>query len=68
MRNFCCHLTGAVFSGDIECPHCNKKWDVEWDTEYGDPLRGYSQTVECIDCRKKFSFTVEVTTTYTVSK
>ena len=43
--------------GDVQCPHCQKGFAVEWDTEYGDSLVGEHET-ECLECNKSFNFSV----------
>ena len=42
---------------DIKCPHCEKSYDVDWDTEYGDPLVGEHEA-DCPECEKEFHFSV----------
>lgn len=66
LPNYFCHLTGACFGGDVQCPKCQKKYDVEWDTEYGQPLTGCSQEVSCPNCSTEFAITADVETTYRV--
>lgn len=48
----------------LRCPHCQCGIDVEWTTEYGDPLPG-DHSGRCPECGKEIEFNVEVTTTYT---
>jgi hypothetical protein len=53
---------------DVQCPHCNRKFSIEWDTEYGDPLRGRSfEYCTNLSCLKKFIVDTEVEITYVSS-
>ena len=59
----------------IQCPLCKGYLDIEWLTEYGDPLYGEHEAT-CPSCNKNFNLVVDITyatyeqtkTTYTVSK
>jgi hypothetical protein len=53
--------------GEIECPGCGCKHEVDWNTEYGEPYDG-KYLVECKKCNKKFDVVVETITTYTVEE
>ena len=48
-----------VEGDELACPHCGKKFDVKWDTEYGDPLFG-EHSVRCKACDKSFDFGVYI--------
>ena len=52
-------LTKSGMSPDIKCPHCGTTYEVEWDTEYGDPLYG-TETTECWECEMEFKFSAEI--------
>jgi hypothetical protein len=60
-------MTRLLYDGgdDVKCPHCEREYSVEWDTEYGDPLRGES-VVYCtnLECLKKFFLETDVEITY----
>jgi len=48
---------------DVTCPICLKKFGVEWSTEYGDPVQGYSEVYfPC--CQKSIIVEVDITVTY----
>lgn len=59
-------LTETYASPDFWCPHCNKPIDVDWDTEYGDPLHGES-IEKCPCCDMEFNLNVEVEVRYSPS-
>jgi hypothetical protein len=60
------HLRKTHYFEDLQCPHCQTHIEIEWTTEYGDPMPGdYNEN--CPECGKSISFNVEVTTTYTVN-
>ena len=42
---------------DLICPACKHTYDVEWDTEYGDPLVG-EHAAKCINCGAVIEFGV----------
>jgi len=46
---------------DVQCPHCFDMLDVEWDTEYGDPLDGAHHS-RCPSCEGEFTMNVGVVT------
>lgn len=41
---------------DFKCPECEAGLDVEWDTEYGDPLLGQHEWEKCPACDKRIGF------------
>lgn len=41
----------------IHCPHCKAGFDVDWITEYGEPLIGEHEAT-CLKCNKQFNFSV----------
>ncbi len=49
----------------ILCPYCGTGHDIEWTTEYGDPIPG-DHVAHCINykCEKDFVFHCSVVTTY----
>jgi hypothetical protein len=51
-------LNRTDFAPQIKCPCCNAGYDIEWDTEYGDPMHGAEQA-ECYECETKFAFQVQ---------
>lgn len=52
---------------DIECPYCEKWFDICNDDGHGcDPLETYED--QCPHCEKKFTFTVEWSPTYEAEK
>jgi DNA-directed RNA polymerase subunit RPC12/RpoP len=53
-----CILVRDSWMSDIKCPHCNDGFNVEWDTEYGDPTRGESIRF-CPSCGKQFIMDVQ---------
>ena len=52
---------------DLKCPHCAAELDVEWLTEYGDPIQGDKEE-RCPECSKDIQFYVETITTYHVKE
>ena len=40
---------------DIVCNSCKSQWDVDWDTEYGDPCIG-EHYGDCPKCGKRIDF------------
>lgn len=52
------YLVPDVSSRDLECPGCNMTFDVEWYTEYGDPIFG-KHNVTCPICGHKFVMDVD---------
>jgi len=42
---------------DVSCPKCGRKYDVEWNTEYGDPLVGEHKG-KCPNCGAEIEFGV----------
>jgi len=41
---------------DLKCPQCGHGFDIEWDTEYGDPQVGEHEVECCSNCGRSFSF------------
>ena len=44
---------------DVRCPHCKAGYDIEWHTEYGEPLFYDVNSITCDECDKVFYFEVE---------
>jgi len=53
--------------GGPTCPHCLQVHDIEWNTEYGEPIEGCHNTT-CLECNKTFSMEVYIETIYTSTK
>jgi hypothetical protein len=55
-------LENAWCGGNVKCPHCNNVMDIQWETEYGDPVMG-EHIARCMkdDCDKTFTFDVRIT-------
>ncbi len=43
--------------GAFNCPHCAAGLEIEWSTEYGEPMIG-DHSDKCPKCEKPFSFSV----------
>lgn len=52
MKSSSFHFDGG---DDITCPCCKTKWDVDWDTEYGDPCVG-EHFGNCPECGTRIEF------------
>jgi DNA-directed RNA polymerase subunit RPC12/RpoP len=52
MKSGLFHLVGG---DDILCPKCRHTYDVDWDTEYGDPCVG-EHFVDCPACGTRIVF------------
>lgn len=48
-----------TWDGDaaIQCPQCKQKYDIEWDSEYGDASIGEHEAT-CLECDKCWTFGV----------
>lgn len=65
------HLNKTYETGygnaDVKCPFCHCEIDVEWTTEYGDPLPG-DHSGKCPECNKEFEFNCEINVSYSALK
>jgi hypothetical protein len=55
-------LVGGGF--DFQCPKCELWLEVEWFTEYGEPMDD-NYEVSCPSCDAPFKLDVDTTTVYT---
>lgn len=58
------HVSGQ---SDVKCPHCNQGYDLDWDTEYGEPSFGQHDAT-CPNCEKEFEFEVYIKYTKAIPK
>lgn len=62
------YLTKAIpNAGPIECPNCKQSINIDWNTEYNDPIPG-DLSAFCPHCDKEFTLSTQIEVSYLTCK